>query len=244
MQEQILEVKNLSVHFGDDTVLRDVSFSVEQGDTVAIIGPNGAGKTVLLKSLLGLIPHEGTVTWRAGVSIGYVPQRLGIERTVPITVREFFLLHEKSFLLSPRGADGKIVRALEAVELSKEILSRRLGALSGGQFQRILVAWAIYDRPEVLLFDEPTAGVDVGGEETIYNTLHGLQDRFGITILLVSHELNIVNRYATKVLCVNRTLTCQGTPEEALTPKELSKLFGEPTFYHHLHEYHDHGNSQ
>lgn len=237
---EILRVEDVGVRFGNDEILRDISFSVNEGETVAVIGPNGAGKTVLLKALLGLVPHAGTVQWGDKISIGYVPQKLAVDRTVPITVREFFLLQEKLFLLSGSRADEKIADTLKMVDLPERLMGQRLGTLSGGQFQRMLVAWAMYGRPQVLLFDEPTAGVDVGGEETIYNTIHGLQDRFGITVILVSHELNIVNRYATKVLCVNRMLTCQGTPEEALTPQELKKLFGEPTFYHHLHEYHNH----
>lgn len=235
----ILEVDDLMVKFGRDQVLSGVSFRVEEGEAVAIIGPNGAGKSVLLRSLLGLIPYEGRVTWREDVTIGYVPQKLAIDRTLPVTVREFFLMHEKHFLLSRSRAEARIKEALDMVELDRKLADERMGTLSGGEFQRVLIAWALYDRPTVLLFDEPTAGVDVGGEETIYNTLHNLQDRFGITIILVSHELNIVFRYATKVLCINRKLICSGEPHTTLTTEELNKLYGGGTFYHHLHEYHE-----
>lgn len=240
MTDSVLEVKNLSVALDGSQILKDISFSVNEGDVVAIIGPNGAGKSVLLKTILGILPHQGTIAWRGDTKIGYVPQKFNFDKATPFTVREFFLLHERKFLWAGGGADTKIKEALAQVELPDSIMNQRIGTLSGGQLQRALIAWALFHKPNVLLFDEPTAGVDVGGEETIYNLLHSLQDRWGITIILVSHELNIVFRYATSVLCLNGRLVCSGVPEETLTPEQLRALYGDSTYYHHLHEYHNH----
>lgn len=243
----MLKVENLSVTLDERDILKDLSFAVNEGEVAAIIGPNGAGKSVLLRALIGLLPHEGAVHWRRDAKIGYVPQKLAIERSLPLTIREFFLLHEKRFLLSGIKTDERIIEALASVQLPAPVLHQRLGILSGGELQRVLIAWALFDQPNVLLFDEPTAGVDVGGEETIYNVLHELQDKTGITIVLVSHELNVVFRYATSVFCLNKKLLCSGTPEETLTPEQLRALYGDATYYHHLHEYHDsdkrHGTS-
>lgn len=238
----ILIVENLSVSFSGDTVLEGVSFAVEESEMVALIGPNGAGKTVLLKSLLGLVPYSGAVHWRQDVKIGYVPQRFTIERGMPITVREFFLLHERDFLLAGSKADNKIAEALRAVNLPGNIMGKRLGVLSGGELQRAMIAWALYDKPSVLLFDEPTAGVDLGGEETIYNLLHSLQDVFGITVLIVSHELNMVFQYASSVVCINKKMLCYGEPRSTLTKGRLENLYGEASYFHHLH-HDDHGRA-
>lgn len=235
MAEPILKVNNLAVILDGEVILQPLSFKVREGEVAAIIGPNGAGKSVLLRTLVGLLPYQGEVTWRSDVKIGYVPQRFQIDRTLPMTVREFFLLHESKFLFSGGNAEGRIDSALQEVGLPKEVAGDRLSTLSGGQMQRILVAWALFDMPNVLLFDEPTSGIDIGGEQTIYNLLHSLQDLHGITIILVSHELNIVFQYATSVLCVNRGLICAGEPHTTLTPDQLKKLYGEGTFYHHMH---------
>lgn len=230
-----MSVENLTVSLRGEEILKPLSFRVEEGEAAAIIGPNGAGKTVLLKTLLGIIPYGGRYTWRSDVKIGYVPQRFHFDLSIPITVREFFLLHESGFLLAKRRASPRIMEALKTVGVSSRTADERISALSSGTIQRILVAWALYDKPNVLLFDEPTTGIDVGGEETIYNMLRHLQDRFGITIILVSHELNVVYRYATRVLCINRALVCNGVPDEVLTAKRLRELYGGVSFFHHAH---------
>jgi len=234
-QNPILRVEDLSVTIEREKILENISFTVMPGDVVALIGPNGAGKTVLLRSLLGLMPYRGGVHWSPDAIIGYVPQRYNIGKSVPLTVREFFLLHERKFIFAGLGADKKIMESLALVDMPASVLGERLGNLSGGELQRVLIAWALYDKPNILLFDEPTAGIDVSGEQTIYNLLHSLQDRFGITILLFSHELNVVFRYATQVLCLNKTLVCSGEPETVLTPEKLASLYGEPTPYPHMH---------
>ena len=231
--DTILEVKNFSVNLDHEKILEDISFTVKRGEALAIIGPNGAGKTVLFRTLLGLVPHRGMVEWSKGVRIGYVPQKFFVEKSFPITVKEFFLLKAKRFWIPEKKFVAHLEHELALVGLRKDILIKPLNELSGGQLQRILISWAMLNHPDVLLFDEPTAGIDVGAEETIYTILHKLQEERGTTILLISHDLNIVYRYADNVLCVNKAMICHGKPEDVLSPKELSHIYGEGGFYHH-----------
>ena len=238
----ILKVSNLSVNFEHDKVLKSLDFSVNQGDVLAIVGPNGAGKSVLFKSLLGLLPYSGTIEWKKGLKIGYVPQKLAIGKEMPLSVEEFLSFKKKNI--------NEVVDALESLgvlnpksphhseyHLKEHILKQRLGWLSGGQLQRVLIAWALLDDPDVLLFDEPTAGIDLGGEETVYNLLKKLHQERHLTTLLISHDLNIVYKYASNVLCINKELICYGIPENVLDPTSLSKLYGGETgFYQHKHE--------
>lgn len=231
----VLEVKDLAVKLDGEEILRDISFSVKKGEAMAIIGPNGAGKTVLFRALLRLVPYLGSVKWQEGVRIGYVPQKFLTDRTIPLTVKEFFLMKSKHFWFPASNFIGHLAHEMELVGLGKDILGKPLAELSGGQLQRIIISWALIDHPDVLLFDEPTAGIDIGAEETIYNIIHRLQDERGTTVLLISHDLNVVYRYAQNVLCLNREKVCFGAPADVLTPKELIKLYGEGGFYLHRH---------
>ena len=232
-QNTILEVQNLFVSFDKQEILNNVSFSVNEGDVLAIIGPNGAGKTVLFRALLGLIPFDGEIKCRKDARIGYVPQKLFEKAELPLTVKEFFVLKSKNLFFKDNQLLETIAHELKAVGLKPEILEQRLANLSRGQFQKILIAWAILKHPNVLLFDEPTAGIDVAGEENIYNLLHKLQDERGMTVLIISHDLNIVYRYADKVLCLNKENLCFGKPEKALTSEQIKRLYGESVFHHH-----------
>lgn len=232
--ETILDVKNLSVSFGDEEILKDISFSVKRGEALSVIGPNGAGKTVLFKALLGLAPRKGEINWGSGIRIGYVPQKFMADRLIPFTVNEFFLLKSPRFWFPKKKFLEHLGHELSLVGLNNKILSKTLSELSGGQLQRILISWAMLDHPDVLLFDEPTAGIDVGAEETIYNIMHRMQDERGTTIILISHDLNVVYKYSQNVLCINKKMICHGPPREILNPEELSKLYGTGGFYHHL----------
>ncbi len=230
-----LDVQHLSVAFGDDHVLRDLSFGVEAGKTLAIIGPNGAGKTVLFRALIGTVPYDGRVVWAHGTRIGYVPQKLDIERDLPLTGLEF--LHAKARVVGT--VRGEMDRVLDDVSLGRDVAARPIGTLSGGQFQRLLVAFALMGRPSVLLFDEPTAGVDQPGEESIYALFRELQRQQGFTLLLISHELNLVYRYADDVLCLSRREACFGPPLEVLTTERLQEMYGAQVKFHdhdHQHE--------
>lgn len=235
-QKNILEVRDLSVNFGQDNILKDISFSVSGGDFLAVIGPNGAGKTVLFRALMGLIPCDGEIKWREGIKIGYVPQKLMEKTELPLTVKEFFVLKSKKLFFKDKQLIDSITHELKSADLDASILNQQLINLSRGQMQRVLISWAILGHPEVLLFDEPTAGVDIVGEESVYNMLHKLQDERGITIIMISHDLNVVFRYANNVLCLNKEQLCYGEPRQALTSEQIKKLYGESAFYHHLHK--------
>ena len=158
--ESLLSVNNLRVDLDGKTLFNDISFELKAKETLVILGPNGAGKTVLLRSLLGLLPHQGEVVWQSGVKVGYVPQRVPANRDLPVTVGDFFELKNVS--------KTQALDLLHEVGLSESgLLDSQLGFLSSGQFQRVLIAWALAKNPGVLVFDEPTAGVDIGGEDAI-----------------------------------------------------------------------------
>lgn len=230
---KILEVENLNVAFNGVHVLEDLNFSVEDGDALTIIGPNGSGKTVLLKTLLNLIPYQGKITWKKGIKTGYLPQTLFLDQSLPLTLREFLMSKINVTKTDPNDLE----ETLKLVRLPEDSLNQSLGRLSGGQIQRALVAFALIGNPDVLLLDEPTASIDPPGEEQIYDTIHNLQDMKKLTVIIVSHDLSLVYRYATKVLCLNKQQICFGPPEETLTTKKLEELYGAPhKFYHHLHD--------
>jgi len=228
----VLEVEKLEVRFGKSTVLEGLSFAVAEGSALAVIGPNGSGKTVLFRALIGAIPFTGAVRWAAGTRIGYVPQKLDIERDLPITGRDFLRAKASVSKASP----SEIGRMLELVSLGQEAAAAPIGALSGGQFQRLLLACALLGKPNVLLFDEPTSGVDEPGEERLYEMIHRLQQEERLTLLLISHELNVVYRYADNVLCLHREHPCFGVPEEILTPGRIAEVYGTPLKYHRHHD--------
>jgi zinc transport system ATP-binding protein len=217
-----LEVRNLTVRIDASVVLRDVSFELETGDALLVLGPNGAGKTVLLRALLGLVPVEGEVRWSPpGPPPGYLPQRLDVERHLPMCGED--LLRAKSALLHLR--EGEIPAALERVGVSSEIARSPIGHLSGGQFQKVMIALALLGDPRVLMLDEPTTGLDEPSAEHIYDLLRRLQSE-GVTIILVSHDLGLAYRFATKVLCLNTRALCFGPPDR-MTPETLHELYGE-----------------
>jgi zinc transport system ATP-binding protein len=225
----ILQVDHLSVSFGRTRVFGDLSFSVSEGEALAVIGPNGSGKTVLFKALIGGIPYGGGVRWAPGTRVGYVPQKLDLERDLPITGNDF--LRAKASVL--KASADEVRRAIDLVNLPPAVAAMPIGTLSGGQFQRLLLAFALLGRPTVLLCDEPTAGVDEPGEEGLYATIHRLQQQQGLTLILISHELNIVYRYATSVLCLSRGRGFRGSPLEILTPERLQEIYGAPMKFHH-----------
>ncbi|MEM3130824.1 MAG: ATP-binding cassette domain-containing protein [Nitrososphaerota archaeon] len=170
MPEVILKVKNLNVELNGEKILENLSFEVKEGEVLAILGPNGAGKTVLLKTLLKLFPYKGEIEWKSGIKIGYVPQRLPFIKDIPISVKEFFKLKNAS--------ENEAKNILNLIGLEEKILEKKIGDLSSGQFQRILVGWALVLSPQVLLFDEPMAGIDIGGQESIYYLLEKLRKEF------------------------------------------------------------------
>jgi zinc transport system ATP-binding protein len=224
----ILTVQDLNVELDHRSIIEHLSFTVKKGDIITILGPNGAGKTVLLKCLLGLLPYDGEIAWEKGIKIGYVPQRLPFIKDIPLSVMDFFDL---------KGAAEQEVRNIvHAVGFGEEFFERKIGDLSSGQFQRVLIAWGLVGNPQVLLFDEPTTGIDIGGEETIYNLLARLKEERRLTMVLVTHDLSVVYQFSTHVICLSRRTVCYGPPREVLTPESLQNLYGGGMkYYQHKH---------
>jgi zinc transport system ATP-binding protein len=215
--DYILKVSNLTVEIQKQMILEHLNFKLKKGTTLAIVGPNGAGKTMLFKTLLNMIPYSGKVEWASGVKIGYVPQNVTV-KDVPISVKEF--------LSYQKGSD--LEGALTAVKLdSQEIQKKPLSILSGGQLRRVLIAWAIIDNPNVLLFDEPTVGVDMGGEESIFSMLNELKQKRNITMLLITHDIHLVKEYTEQLLGLNKCLTYFGESKHIAEPALQQKIYGE-----------------
>ena len=211
------------------------------GNICAVIGPNGSGKTTLLKAILGLIEIKAGEIEILGKkinevleNISYVPQRFAFDKTFPITVAEFM---ELSFR---KGVNKKIVNErLQEVDMLK-FTNYLLGSLSGGQLQRVLIARSLLNNPKILFWDEPASGIDIGGEKTFYQLAKHLNEVHKITIILVSHELDIVYKFANQVICLNKKLICQGVPEKILTSESIKELYGPVSLYKHEHLHHHH----
>jgi len=225
----ILTVSNLQIAYEGNRIINDLSFTVEKKDILIILGPNGAGKTTLLRALQNLLPYQGTVSWNAQ-KISYLPPQEFLQRQnlPPLNIKEFYAF---------KTTDQNIIKSMIIdVGLDESMLSHQFNELSTGQFQRMLIGWALLDNPEVLILDEPTSGIDIGGEETIYSLLHKFWKNQNLTILLVTHDLNIVWEYATQVICLNKQQMCMGKPDEVLTPEQLKQLYGTGIkFYKHQH---------
>lgn len=218
-EESILRVSGLNVKLQNQPILEHVSFNVKKGTTLAVLGPNGAGKSVLFKVLLNLLPHEGKVEWAEKVKIGYVPQNVAVS-DIPISVREFLSIGKNK--CDP-------VAALSLVKLNNsKILDKRLGILSGGELRRVLIAWALIDDPSVLLLDEPTNGVDVGSEEPIFLMLDDIKKDRQMTILLITHDIHIVQEYSDFLLAINKCVTFFGKSSEIANMATQQAIYGEP----------------
>ncbi|MEO1024186.1 MAG: metal ABC transporter ATP-binding protein [Pseudomonadota bacterium] len=234
----LVTIDGLSVRFGTETVLSHVDLKVEPGEIVTIVGPNGSGKTTLLRTVLGATaPTSGKVTARRGLRMGYVPQKLAMDSTLPITARRFLNLPK-------RVDDKKAARALERTGASA-LSERQLNDLSGGQLQRVLLARALTGEPELLLLDEPTQGLDQPGSADFYELIEDVRRDLGCGVLMVSHELHVVMAASDRVICLNGHVCCQGTPEHVASAPEYRALFGTGTkgalaLYRHQHDHHHH----
>jgi len=224
--------ENVSVTAGGVRILENVSAAVPRGSATAIIGPNGAGKTTLLLSLLGQMPHEGRIRLRAAngrpVRLGYVPQRLDFDRGMPITVMEMLAmgLQRTPLWFGVRRRVRDEAAALLAQVKADHLATRRAGALSGGELQRVLLALAIQQQPDVLILDEPSSGVDIGGGSLLCELLDTLRAERGFTQIMVTHDLSMVTAHADHVICLNRRVLGQGPTTTTLTADVLAATFG------------------
>lgn len=203
--EDILKVEDLTIKFDNHIILDGLSFGVTRDSIVAVVGPNGSGKSVLFKSVLNLIPHAGKITWGSDVKIGYVPQKLSVQKDLPLTVLEFLGLKEKS---TKKISDVLMLVGFKAkgathAHHDMRVLNTSLGSLSGGEMQRVLMAYALLGDPNVLLLDEPTAGVDIAGEHTFYSLFKKLKEHKDLTIIFISHDQEVVEKYADQVIKLN-----------------------------------------
>ncbi len=238
--DNILSVHNLEVKFNNHKVLDNISFDVARDSTLAIIGPNGAGKSTLFKAILGLVPYTGEITWAKDIRIGYVPQKLYVGKDIPLTVREFLSFKDKNRLhISEALASVGLGSERQETHRGSRLLKTKMGSLSGGELQRVLIAFALLGDPQVLLFDEPTSGIDISGEETIYSLINRLQADKDLTIIFISHELEIVYKYAANVLCLNKEKVCFGPPKDAIDKESLQAMYGDEI---HFYKHHNHNN--
>jgi len=213
----VLKVAKLKVEIQNQIIIENISFKIKPGTTLAIVGPNGAGKTMLFRALLNLVPYTGKIEWEDRVKIGYVPQNVSV-KDIPISVKEFLSYKD--------SAD--VENALAAVKLDDPGMpNKTLSVLSGGQMRRLLIAWALLDNPNVLLFDEPTAGVDVGSEESVFLMLSELKQKRNITMLLITHDLHLVKEYSDQLLGLNKCMTYFGDSQKIIEPPVQQKIYGE-----------------
>ena len=223
--------EDVSVSLGGVPILDSIRAQVPSGSATAIIGPNGAGKTTLLLALLGQIPYRGSIHVRnvgASPRLGYVPQRLEFDRGMPLTVMDLMVMGRQRLPLwfgARRRPRQEALATLEAVRAA-HLHGHRMGSLSGGELQRVLLALAIQQEPDILILDEPSAGVDIGGESLLCELLETLRPQKGFTQIMVTHDLSLVTAHATYVICLNRRVMGQGTPRETLTEHVLAATFG------------------
>jgi zinc transport system ATP-binding protein len=238
------KVDRLSFDYGEDTILEDISFSVEEGDLLGIIGPNGAGKTTLFNCMLGLTDgYRGKIeilgedirnNRRVLKQLGYVPQKKYVEEGFPATVQEIVSLGTTT---RKKPAKEKITSVLETVDML-EYGDRRIGELSGGQQQRVFIAKALVGNPRLLILDEPTTAIDVEAQNKFYSLIKRLNKDNHITIIWSSHDLEAINSLANKVACINRSMFFHGKSDEFFENPELLKKYSESSMQAHMHEQH------
>lgn len=236
-----IKVHHFGVTFGSQVVLQDVNLHIHCGKLNVIIGKNGAGKSTLIRAMLGEIPHEGKIAYQykanglaqKKLQIGYVPQSLNIDKNTPVSVYDFmasYLSRVPVFLRRGKRVEGQVRDALRALE-AEDCIDKKLCNLSGGQLQRVLISLALTEEPQLLLLDEPVAGIDKNGMELFYKTIDRLKNEYDLAIILVSHDLEYVARYADEVILLDKKVLRRGTPREVFESREFTEVFGAGNYY-------------
>ena len=231
----LIRINDLSVRYGNKTVLENMCLSLANKEIVTIVGPNGSGKTTLFKAIIGAAPiSSGQIELKPNLKIGYVPQQLNIDHSLPLTVDRLLRLAQKKERKS-------FVKISETVGI-EELLSLQISNLSGGQMQRVLLARALLNQPEVLLLDEATRGLDQAGSASFYRTIESIRKEPGCGVLMISHDLHVVMAASDRVICLNGHICCQGAPSSVATSPQYKALFGSDTdgtfaLYQHSHNY-------
>lgn len=219
MGETLASLEKISLTIGNRTILHDISLELQAGSILTVIGPNGAGKSTLLRILLGLQEADsGTIFRKNKLRIGYVPQKVSIDSQMPLSVRYFIQLGCKT-------DPDKVEQAMQDVGAS-HIIDHPVQAISGGEFQRVLLARALLRQPDLLVLDEPAQGVDVNGQAQLYQLIDRLVEERGFGVIMVSHDLHLVMAKTDKVLCLNQHICCSGHPEDVSKHPEYMNLFG------------------
>lgn len=233
----IIHADHLSLTYGATEVFTDLGFTIQRGSFTLIVGPNGAGKTQLMRVLLGLVkPTSGMIRRQFDLAeVGYVPQKLTVDPTFPITVREFL----QSYIY-PKGwwVNRSLPAFAEAFAIAP-LLNKRLGQLSGGQLQRVLLAAVLSTEPALVFLDEFSSGIDPRGQAELFSYLHRLNERDGITLIMISHDIDIVSQFADVVLCLNKRMVCHGRPHDVFTQENFEKMYGIPLTKLEQHHHHD-----
>lgn len=228
-----LRIQDLSVKIGSDAILQDINLHIHCGELVALVGPNGAGKSTLLKAILGQRDYDGVISFAVPgqrnrkPKIGYVPQSPTFDPGDPVSVADLFAVcmsKRPAFLGVSKAMRQKVLDCLDRVHGS-DLIHRRVGALSGGELQRVLLALALEPIPNILILDEPLSGVDVEGMETLMDMLDELRQEYDLSVLMTTHDFGMLPRYADQVVLVDRKIVCQGTPGEVLDSPEFKRVF-------------------
>jgi zinc transport system ATP-binding protein len=233
----LVSLDNAGVSMSDKWLVRGVSLDVRRGEIVTLIGPNGSGKSTTAKMALGVInPSEGSAWCRRDICVSYVPQKLSVDWTMPLTVNRFMTLTQTA-------NDSDVQRALNSAGI-EHLKNSQVRNLSGGEFQRVLLARAVVSTPELLVLDEPVQGVDFNGEIALYRLIEEIRTELNCGIILISHDLHLVMSSTNKVICLNGHVCCSGNPEAVASTPEFRALFGdraadELAFYKHSHD-HEH----
>lgn len=235
---QLILLDNVSVEIKHQKILHNVSLSINTNQIVTLLGPNGAGKSTLVKVILGLMPYtSGKITRLNNLTIGYVPQSIKLNPTLPITVKRFMLLNKQL-------NNNNILNILSMVK-AEYLIDKSMHQLSGGELQRVLLAQALAKRPQLLILDEPTQGVDVNGQVLLYDLISSAKKQFNCGILMVSHDLHLVMAKTDEVICLNHHICCSGTPASVSNDPEFISLFGQQgasqiaVYKHHHNHQHD-----